>query len=219
MEITMRYADTIASAEWSGGKITAVEAGDTCSYITLDTGWSFCLDAQYSPRVHVGDVAEVAGRIGFPIQGMRVDGYVLWFKDAAAMERDRQEQLAEIAAKRRLEYDANHHVWRTELDALPPPLKARMDRFVVEAGGFEPFFLDSGAYELFCCTEAVKFADYFRPRLLGKTKEEARKEVDGFRALSCDEQRKLVPFDSGHSGNTFGGAVMLGARVAMGLDV
>ena len=216
----MNYANTVRNAHWEGGRIVKMTDPSNGSFsITMDTGWSIGVDAKHHDRLHVGDLFEMAGGIGFPIQGQRVNGYVLWFKDAAEMEADRLKWLADHEAKKRAEYEAHKDEWRGEVEALPPLLRARMDRFITEAGGFEPFFTDCGAYELFCCTEAVKFAAYFAPLLARKSDAEAQAEVDAFRALSYEEQRKLVPFSDGHSGNTFGGALALGASVAIGREV
>jgi hypothetical protein len=216
----MKYADTVATAAWEGGKVAEVtEPHGGYFSVTLAGSWGLGLDAQYADRVKVGDLFETAGGLGYPIQGVRVNGYVLWFKDSAAMEADRQKWLDDLHAKRRAEYEENKGRWREEVEALPPLLRVRMERFITEAGGFEPFFCDMGAYELFCCTEAVKFAAYFGPLLAGKNDAEVELEVRRFRDLGCEAQRALVPFSDGHSGNTFGGAVTLGARVAMGLDV
>lgn len=218
--MTDRYADTPADARWEGGAVTEVTEphGDYFS-VTLDTSCGFGLDAKYAGRVKAGDTCEIAGSLGYPFQGVRVNGEVLWFKTSAEMEADRQKWLDDLHAQRCAEYEAGKDGWRAEVEALPPPLRARMERFIAEHGGFEPFFLDSGRYELFCCTEAVKFAAYFAPLLAGKTEDEAQAEIDRFRALDYAEQKLRVPYSDGHSDNTFGGAVVLGARIAMGRDV
>jgi hypothetical protein len=179
------YADTVAAAEWKGGTVKEVsEPHGGYFTVSLDSGWCFGMDAQYAGRVKAGDRCETAGPFGHSFQGVRVNGYVLWFKDSAAMEADHQAWLDKLHAERRAEYEASKEKWRAELVALPAPLYVRMERFIKKAGGFEAFFCDMGAYELFCCTEAVKFAAYFAPLLAGRTPEEAQEEVKRFRALS-----------------------------------
>jgi hypothetical protein len=216
----MQYANTVAEAQWDGGTVKEVSPPHEGYFtILLDDGWGFGLDAQYASRVKVGDRCETAGGFGYRFQGVRVNGYVLWFKNAAEMEAEHQRWCDELKAKRHAEYEVQHETWRAAVDALPPLLRARMERFIAEAGGFEPFFCDSGSYELFCCTEAVKFAAYFAPRFAGKTQEEAEAEVKAFRDLSPECQKLRVDWSDEHSGNTFGGAVALGARIALGMEV
>lgn len=221
MTVRDTRATELAAAKWENeGRITDLARHDGWATITTDRGIGFGVAPEFAAqRMEVGEEVAICGGLGAPIQGVRVGGRLIFFKTQADLDADRQRFLDDLAAERRAEYEANKDRWRQEVATLEPLLKARMERFIREGGGFELFFLDSGAYELFCCTEAVKFADYFRHRLAGKTQAEAEEEIRAFRALTPEQQKTLVPYDSGHSGNTFGGAVALGARVALGLEV
>ena len=184
-------------------------------------GLSFRKD-QSAVEPEVGQTFEHCGGTGYPVQGVKLGGQLAFFKTKQDLADDRQKMLADMALARKAEYEVSKDVWRKEMDALPASLKARMERFVAEAGGFEPFFLDGGSYELFCCTEAVKFAEYFK-RLFEEQKLETPEErwpaVVAFTKLEHDEKRRLVPFSREHSGNTWHGSVRLGYAVVAGVGV
>jgi hypothetical protein len=218
-------ASELAAAQWNDeGTIAELKRHpDGTVDLLTTTGIGFFIESKYAAQpMEVGEQVAIAGHLGAPIQGIRVGGRLVFFKTQADLEADRQKFLDDLREKREAEYRENQERWRAELAGLPLPLRERMERFVSEAGGFEPFFKDAGAYELFCCTEATKFAEYFRRVFTEKsitTPEAADPELQRFRALSTAEQKALVAYDSGHSGNTFGGAVVLGARVALGMEV
>lgn len=185
------------------------------------------------PEPKIGDTIRTYGRFGGPVHGIDLNGVeVYWdtpwerfskrIKMLAGFDRERREEFVEQVA----ELDAKY-------EALPAPLKARIDRFRAER---EDFRIDGEAYEMAAVADAPKIAraiaeengwmldDDVRVVPLDDESEEARKDreaviaagVEKFRDLSYEEQKRLVPdLDPGHSGNTFGGAV----RLAYGLLV
>jgi len=117
-------------------------------------------------------------------------------KTDSQLEEEHKQLVAEIDKKRIEEFEKNKAQLDKDFDNLPKPFQDRIARFRENNPEFR---VDYEGYEMFCCKEAVKMAEAL------KTPE----EVQRFSELSCDEQRKLVDFDEGHSGNTFGSAVRL----------
>lgn len=190
--------------------------------ITTNNGSGFHIPAEAeTDHVRIGGKVELCGDWGQPIQGVKVDGILCFFHTQAEMDARFESMLDRMRREREEEYEQKKDVWRAQYEALPPPLKARITRFMEDAGGFEAFFQDFGSYELFICTEAVKFATYFtRIQTEGNlTNEQMYEEGKALFALPYAEQKALVGFDDGHSGNTFGGALALGIRLALGKPI
>jgi len=81
-----------------------------------------------------------------------------------------------------------------QYNALPPIFQKRIDRFRRSCSNFNHAF---GGYELMCCEEAVKIADYCKKN--NKTVKEFHDNDDLQKGVTSDE----------HSGNSFGVACLL----------
>lgn len=127
----------------------------------------------------------------------RIAKRVQWLADHDRSQRERMEHGAE---ERAIKYAG-----------LPEPLKARIDRFAAAS----PDFWMNGDYELFCCTEAAKIADYLRPRV-----DAGADPVEVVKAFYDDgDDQGQCGVDDGHSGNTFGGACGLARALLSGESV
>lgn len=217
------YLEELNSAVWEPpAKITEIyKYEDGSISLTLDNSTGFGVEAKYNPeRFAVGQTVEVCGGLGQPIKGVRIAGKVIFFKTAVDLEAEHQAWLEKYKAEKKTKYDKNKDAWLKEIEALPEILKNRINRFMKED---ENFLLDDQGYELFIVQESMKFTAYFKEEL-GKrhaepTMEHAQALFKEFMDKSVEEQKALVDFSSEHSGNTFGGAVAIGMRVAMGVSV
>jgi len=119
---------------------------------------------------------------------------------------------------------------------LPPALKVRIDRFredpawraegeayemaaVYDAPKIARAIAVRGGWPLDEWTLAVKPLDDESDEAREAREQETSEAVEWFRDLSHGEQTAMVPdLEPGHSGNTFGGAVMLSYRLLAGLE-
>lgn len=153
------------------------------------------------PRV--GDVARLWGKgFGYPVRGLALwDGRewrVAYYRTPDEQREYDRRQVEQMRAERRERFERERAQLDAEYDALPRVFQQRIDRFRENNPDFR---WEYEGYEVFCCREAVKIAD-----ALGS--EDA---IQAWRDLPYAEQRKRVPIDDGHSGNTFGAACMLAA--------
>jgi hypothetical protein len=177
-------------------KVTKYEDGD---YEMGFGGGGFILSAKHSVEPKVGDVIELYGNgIGRPIDGVRINGNIVFQNSDRQTENDRLEWLAKNVKEKRQKFEDNKTEMDKTYEGLIPEFKARIDRFRAKNRQFR---MDGEAYELFVCTEAMKLLKAF------KTTEELNKFYD----MDSKAQKKAVPdMDFGsHSGNTFGTAVTL----------
>lgn len=179
-------------------------------------GTSFKLTDPDNVSIKVGDQIEIfSPGIGYERYGWALNGEIIeyltpWERFAkrvqwlAQHDREKRERFVEMKAKLDADYEA-----------LSPPLKVRIDRFRSE----DPFFrIDSEFYEMFCCVDADKIANFLRPRV--EAGEDAGDVVQEFYKLGHEEQNRLIPeLLEGHSGNTFGGACSLAAAILQGKEV
>lgn len=230
----MVYAETLEDAEWREfGKVKEVtvskdESGKEFISITTDQSTGFGLEAAPVRKVYPkldlkGLAVALAGAAGMAFQGVRLGGRLIFFKTAAEMDADHKKWVDNWKLSRRKEYEKNIDGWRKDIAALSPALQKRIQRFIKKSGNEETFFIeDMGSYELFVMKESEKFVPYWTG-ILKKIDHTNIAEVQRvwreFMDLKCEEQKKLVPFDDGHSGNTFGGAARLGLALALGDEV
>lgn len=132
------------------------------------------------------------------IRGVVVDGVEVFYHT-----RDEQDELNRQGTIRREqherdEFEKNREKMDAQYNALPEPLRRRIDKFRANNAEFRWKYEQ---YELFCCTQAVVIAEACK----------TEQGVRDFHALdSWEKQKAAVPgLDGGHSGNTFGCACTL----------
>ena len=163
--------------------------------ITMENGWSIgCVLS----NVQVGDLVEQWGQgIGFPVRGLAVGGRVAWYRTEAEEEAHRARLRAEWDEERRIRFEEQRSDLDAQFAALPAVFQERIAQFR-ERGG-DQWRVDHESYEMFCCTEAVKIAEWCLTN--GRT-------IGQFREMSHAEQ-VAAGLSDGHSGNTFGVACQL----------
>jgi hypothetical protein len=205
------------------GCVKEIYVGDDGS-MQITTANSLCfLIPSYAKTDHVkvGDSVYIDGGWGSEIRGVIIGGIECFTRSQKDIDDAHRRWWNELREQKLKDYETNKVKWQQAVDFLPILLYNRMLRFINKAGGFEAYFKEDGSYELFCCTEAVKFSEYFKKRLAENvfTEEQLMADAQDFMNMNYGQQQSLVPFSDEHSGNTFGGAVQLGVLVALGKDV
>lgn len=192
-----RRAEGWTTISWDHGTTTGFQIPDGVEVKVGDTLWLY------------GGSGLGQSCHGWALNGKLIKWETPWerfskrIKWLAQYDRDKRERFAE----ERAELDRKYEV-------LPDPLKARIDRFRAES---ESFRVDSEGYEMMAVWDAPKIQKALQPEVDAGGKPED--VVEAFRALSYEEQKAKVPdLDEGHSGNTFGGAVMLAYRLLSGQE-
>lgn len=199
--------------EWP---IEKVEVGEDNSYsVTFDRSTGTTLTMPEGKSVKVGDMLRLyPGGFGCMRHGFAINGEVIEWKTPWERFADRVKGLAAYDRRKREDFTKQQAELDRKYEALPAPLKARIDRF---RAADPKFRMDAEAYEMAAVWDAPKIAEALRPEV--DAGEDPEVVVNRFRDLSFEEQNAKVPgLDQGHSGNTFGGAVMLAYRLLAGLE-
>jgi len=168
--------------------------------VKRDDGWNLFVPSdlcQVEPKP--GETMRCYGRgIGYTVRGIAINGRVYRYRTPAEAEQDHRDMVAKHDRERRNNYEAKRAELDMQVAALPEPFRLRIERFR-DLGGNE-WRYQHEPYELFCCEQAIAFAEACPTT-------EALKEFAG---LPHDEQRSRVPkMSDGHSGNTFVASVQL----------
>lgn len=188
-----------ADEQWAEHVITEVQGDEKKGWsITVHDGFGLGIQAKHNARPKTGDVLRIYGKgFGYPFRGLDLNGVELFYQTEAEHRAAFERECEEGKARKKAEWSANRESMDRRLAALPLPFRMRICRFRHNNPDFgwqyEP-------YEMASCVDAVKIANALNDA----------SEIETFRALPWEEQRKVVPdLDDGHSGNTFGMAVRL----------
>lgn len=188
------------------GEVTRVKpAADGSGWAVTAGGWTCNLAATQSLGLtpKVGDTFTTFGQIGYLFHGQALNGQVLWYRSVEEEETARQEQTAADVREKHEQFDADRARLDADYDALPEPFRERINKFRATNPDFR---WEYEAYELMCCTDAVKIAHHC---WLDKDDEQTTADkILAFTDLPWEEQAK-AGIDGGHSGNSFQFAVRL----------
>lgn len=218
------------------GEVTSVERADATGFEVLYDGSTglFVPRIEGKPEPKVGDVIRVYGAFGQPFYGIDLNGVEVFWRTPWERFANRIAMLAGFDRDNRETFAREREAMDRRYDELPPPLKARIDRFRAERADFR---IDSEGYEMAAVGDAPKIARALARQEGWALDENLRAcrgvvggepipepEVDrvakAFFDADYTEQRQLVPdLDEGHSGNTFAGACSLAYRLLAGLPV
>jgi len=177
-------------------KIKRVTESDDWYSIELDNSTGFGLEKKYGYVPQVGDEIKLCGEFGSEIRGVFANGKEIFYKSDEQLEQERKEWLENHEKEKQAKFKEQKAELDKDYEALPVEFQKRIDRFRKNNPRFR---VDYESYEMFCCKEAVKIAETL------KTPE----AIEEFRTLEYEEQKKMVAFSDGHSGNTFGCALAL----------
>lgn len=172
--------------------------------VTMESGLGFAHNFG-SMQPQVGDRIRMYPAFG-SIQGVDLNGAEVDFRTKAQVEAEHQEMVARAKQEREVKFLTGD---RERLDAefatLPNSFQTRIQIFRDHCADFRWEF---ESYEMFACTEAVKIARHLRSKLEpDATAEDIRQVAMTFQKANYDEQREVI--SDGHSGNTFGVALLL----------
>jgi len=187
--------------EWSESKIT--EVGTDGRGIHLEEGYWFTVPKDSPILPKVGMIARMYGKgFGHSVRGLFLDGECIYYRTLEEEAEQHRQQVAEIEAKDRVEFEKQRESIDTRYDALPECFRKRIDKFCNNNPDFRRKY---ESYELFVCEEAVKIA---------KALKTDKAIVDWKKGKPFSDSRVDISRD--HSGNTFGFAVLLARLFAQG---
>jgi hypothetical protein len=168
--------------------------------IVMEGGTGFGFKAEYlgpMKQPEVGDMIRVYGGWGDRTRGVDLRGEPVFYKTPDQLAAEHEEWKAHHKERQRKTFERNRRKLDRQFAALPPEFQRRISWF----RAWNPDFrVENEGYEMMVCVDAVKIA-------------EAMKTVAGvkrFGKASWKKQHELVPgLEEGHSGNSFGCAVML----------
>lgn len=172
-------------SKWDGGWYS----------ITLENGWGFGLDPKYNYIPKIGDIIKLHTINVTTIRGLDVNGINIYYKSDEQLEIERTEWLDNHEKEKQQRFLDHKEKMDEDYNSLPDVFKKRIDKF---RNNNPRFRIDYEEYEVFCCKEAIKIAEYC------KTPE----KVEEFSNLKWKDQVKAGISDR-HSGNTFGCSVQL----------
>lgn len=191
------------------GAITALTEYDDSWSVTAN-GWTCGLSkARTTTTPKLGDIFTTYGQIGYAFHGQAINGQVMWYHTIAEEEAEHQRQVVEREQQQRDQFETDRARLDAAYEALPETFRERIDKFRNHMPDWRWKF---EAYEMMCCTDAVKIARYCSIARLATEFEgdepTAADNVQAFESLPYEEQKK-AGIDEGHSGNSFGFAVRL----------
>lgn len=154
----MRYVSEIDDPEFQEETIASVgDYGDRWDICTKE-GWHLAIP-KTGPKPKTGDRFRTYGKgFGFPVRGVAVNEYIIFYKTAEQAEAEHKERVAEQKAQARIEYENNKDDIDSRVKALPGPFQERIIGF---RNARPDSFWEHEGYELFVCEEAAKMSEHF----------------------------------------------------------
>jgi len=131
---------------------------------------------------------------GYPVRGVEINGNIFYYLTPAQQEKKHKKMCIEMDKRDKNNFIKNKKSLDKKYNSLPQCFKERIDGFRKNNKDFRWKF---EAYEMFCCQEAIKIAEYFK----------SPKKIMDWKNKKYTPMPKCI--DEGHSGNTFGCAVVL----------
>jgi len=161
-----------------------------------DSAWHFLVD-DVGIEPHIGDVARFYGEgFGRSVRGLLINNQTVFYRSVKEDKKHQENIRKKMKFERKERFENDKVKLDNEYASLPPEFQLRIDRF---RKGNPEFRIDYEAYEMSVCVDAVKIANTL------KTKE----KIEEFSNMKYEDQRQLVDFSDGHSGNSFSFALLL----------
>lgn len=174
------------------------EVKDDGDYYTLNfEGGSGigCAKTKFVPKPKMK--AKLYGRgFGYSVRGIVVDGTPIYYRTPEEQESHFQEEQRQRQIEKEKEFEKNKDKLDADFNALPKVYQIRINWFRKNNSRFR---IEYEPYELFVCKESLKIAKAL----------EFPEAIEKWSKMDSKEQEKYVKIDQGHSGNTFGCAVLL----------
>jgi hypothetical protein len=198
---------------------SATKVADGSYDVTVEDNPNYFGNGFFIPADRVKGELKPGDDITLYVGGNFVRGYevneVEWhYMTREEAEAERQEWLAKNEARKKKEFEDNIDDYMSRMVVLPPPFYKRLKAFENKYG-FEEFWTESGAYELFVYEQAVLLANAAKKHG-GNAKSQAA-WIQYFKELPPETQLELVEgMSQDHSGNTFGGMIWFATRYVEG---
>lgn len=202
-------------------KDSVIKTVDKDSF-TKEDGWTFGFSNEWGVTPKPGDIARFYGRgIGSTVRGLDINGVECFYRTEEQQRAENAQQIAKSIAEQKATFEKNKSALNKKFKNLPEIFQWRVKRFRKNNSDFRWKF---ESYEIFCCEQAVVIAEWTEKEL---AKEAAKKTLslyifkkvypgkaitllDEFYELPWEKQHKKIrKLSDGHSGNTFGCAMVL----------
>lgn len=202
--MSLTHQQAVARAQWIGwdeGIVKEVDISENFVSITLENGTGFGFAASYGVTPKPGDSARIYTESLSTIRGVDINNEPVFFWTDEDMQRRQEAFIAERDAEK-------ERVWQRDKDKLLAAENELPDVFRQRINWFrehcpEDFNKSFLAYEILCCTEAVRIFEAL------KTPERIQKWIEG------GYKRRLGLYISKeHSGNSLGMAARLAYNYA-----
>jgi hypothetical protein len=172
--------------------IESVQQNDDGFDVFTNQGIAIFLEAHYNVFPRAGDQLTLYVIRGSEIAGIELNGQEVFFKTQQEVEQRHAEVVQEAQSQKMAQFEKKRDHLDGMYEKMPEIFRKRVDKFRANNSTFRQDFEE---YELFCCTEAVKIADYCKTA-------ENLKSFDNSQA-SVDVLAK------GHTENSYGMSVRL----------
>lgn len=199
----MNRTEVTYTGEWrSEGKIKEVTGRDDYWSITTNESACFGFEKSYGVVPVVGDTVSIRG-LGSAIHGVKINDKIVFNHSDEEVLRRHKEWCDKRDREKMEAFERDRDKLDAQFNALPREFQKKIERH----RKYNPKFRwELEPYELFVCSEAVKFSEYFKRY---KTQERIAEEMKKFGNLDYKEQKNLLPtMDGDHTGNTFGKALL-----------
>lgn len=201
MPLTKEQAEARASdTQWEEGSIKEVSRYKGSFSIVLEGGTGFGFKASFlegKKPPQVGDTCRVYAGWGSRIRGVDLRYEPVFYKTPDELDAEHKEWIADHRERQHKEFEKNRRKLDRQFSSLPDVFQRRISWF----RAWNPDFRwQNEGYEMMVCVDAVKIAETMK----------TVKGVQRFQRASWKKQREMVPgLEEGHSGNSFGCAVLL----------
>lgn len=170
--------------------------------VQLSDGFCVFILGKHGVEPKVGMRISLWGkRFGF-IRGIALDNNVLFYRTVDEQEEQHKKDVEKANKQAKAKFLKDKAKLDAQYNALPDCFQRRLNKFRTNNPDFRWRF---EAYEMFCCTEAMKMVNYIGSASSKITKDDF---IDGkFDEKLLDNEAKLD--NKEHSGNTHGMAVFL----------
>ena len=166
--------------------------------LNLDGSLIFWCPGDSSVIPHKGMLARLyGGGFGGITRGLFLNGQKVFYRTEDEQDLKNRQDNEDSQRKTKETFEDNKDDYFDRINKLPEVFQKRIAKFQNTNPDYDWKF---GGYELFCCEQAVKLADYFK----------SDNALMTWNKLDYKEQEKQCPvLDKGHSGNTFGVSIRL----------
>jgi hypothetical protein len=191
-----------ADTQFTDHLITDVRSVDTGWYLSFDRLGIFCPMDECAEAPVVGETARLYGN-GCSVRGIVIDARVYYYRTEEQEEERHANWVADKHRADQEKFERERPMRDARREALPEALRERLSVYETRNPDWRR---DYEGYELFVCEEAAAMAAHFAGDF---------EALRAFAEKTVGEQKQALPslkWDE-HSGNTWGAAVSLAARL------